>query len=75
MAGQALGRGEPLSTCNQKNDSSGGVRPGARPVEAQARVVMPVRDGSRTLKGGCRERFFFKHSDICGSVLEYSTGV
>jgi hypothetical protein len=44
-------------------------------VEAQARVAMSVRDGSRTLRGGCRERFFFKHSDMCGSVLEYSTAV
>lgn len=49
MAGQALERGEPVFTCNLKNDSSGAVRPGAKAVEAQAAVAMPVRDGSNII--------------------------
>lgn len=46
MAGQALERGEPVFTCNLKNDSSGAARPGAKAVEAQAAVAMPVREGT-----------------------------
>lgn len=49
MAGQALESGEPVFTCSLKNDSSGSVRPGARAVEAQAAVAMPVRDGSNVV--------------------------
>jgi L-methionine (R)-S-oxide reductase len=44
MAGLALERGQPISTCNLRNDSSGAVRPGAKAVDAQAAVAMPVRD-------------------------------
>jgi L-methionine (R)-S-oxide reductase len=44
MAGLALERGQPVNTCNLKNDSSGVVRPGAKAVDAQAAVAMPVRN-------------------------------
>ncbi len=44
MAGLALERNEPVSTCNLKTDQSGDVRPGARAVDAQAAVALPVRD-------------------------------
>lgn len=49
MAGQALESGEPVFTCNLKSDSSGTVPPGAKAVEAQAAVAMPVRDGSNVV--------------------------
>ena len=49
MAGQALERGEPVFTCNLKNDSSSAVRPGARAVEAEAAVAMPVRGRSNAV--------------------------
>lgn len=49
MAGQALECGEPVFTCNLKDDSSGAVRPGAKAVEAQAAVAMPVRDESNAI--------------------------
>jgi L-methionine (R)-S-oxide reductase len=49
MAGQALERGGPVFTCNLKDDSSGAVRPGAKAVDAQAAVAMPVRDGSNVI--------------------------
>jgi L-methionine (R)-S-oxide reductase len=49
MAGQALVRGEPVLTCNLKDDSSGAVRPGAKAVDAQAAVAMPVRDSSQRI--------------------------
>jgi len=45
MAGLALDRDQPISTCNIKTDSSGDVRPGARAVDARAGVALPVHDG------------------------------
>lgn len=44
MAGLALERGEPVSTCNLAEDRSGDVRPGAKAVAAQAAVALPVMD-------------------------------
>ena len=44
MAGMALDSGEPVQTCNLKEDTSGNVRPGAKAVNAKAAVAMPVRD-------------------------------
>jgi L-methionine (R)-S-oxide reductase len=46
MAGLALERGEPVQTCNLQEDRSGAVKPGAKAVNAQAAVAMPVRDGA-----------------------------
>jgi L-methionine (R)-S-oxide reductase len=44
MAGLAFAQNTPISTCNIKTDSSGQVRPGARAVNAQAGVALPVHD-------------------------------
>jgi hypothetical protein len=44
MAGQALVTAKPVSTCNLKDDPSAAVRPGARAVDAQAAVALPVSD-------------------------------
>ncbi len=44
MAGLALERNAPVSTCNLKTDTTGDVRPGARAVDAKAAVALPVRD-------------------------------
>jgi len=46
MAGLALVQGVPIQTCNLKDDSSGAVRPGAKAVDAQAAVALPVRSPS-----------------------------
>lgn len=46
MAGLALERGRPVSTCNLQTDTSGDVRPGARAVSAQAGVAIPVHDAA-----------------------------
>ncbi len=45
MAGLALERGVPIQTCNLKEDNSGAVKPGAKAVNAQAAVAIPVRAG------------------------------
>jgi hypothetical protein len=44
MAGLALQNGMPVHTCNLKEDTSGSVKPGAKAVDAQAAVAIPVRD-------------------------------
>jgi L-methionine (R)-S-oxide reductase len=44
MAGLAFERNEPVHTCNIKEDTSGNVKPGARAVNAQAAVALPVTD-------------------------------
>ena len=46
MAGLALERGEPIQTCNLKEDESGAVKPGAKAVNAKAAAAFPVRDAS-----------------------------
>ena len=43
MAGLALERGRPVSTCNLATDETGDVRPGAKAVDARAAVALPVR--------------------------------
>jgi branched-chain amino acid aminotransferase len=48
MAGLAWERNEAVTTCNLKTDESGAVKPGARAVDAQAAIAIPVasKDGS-----------------------------
>jgi L-methionine (R)-S-oxide reductase len=43
MAGLAWERNRPVATCDLKNDESGDVRPGAKAVDAQAALAIPVR--------------------------------
>jgi L-methionine (R)-S-oxide reductase len=50
MAGLALERGESIQTCNLQRDAgSGGVMPGAKAVNAQAAIAMPVRDAGGSI--------------------------
>lgn len=46
MAGLAWERSVPVQTCNLKTDESGDVRPGAKAVNAQAAVALPVMGAS-----------------------------
>jgi len=50
MAGLAWERDDIVSTCNLKTDQTGDVQPGARAVDAQAAVAIPVHDAA----GGVR---------------------
>ncbi|MFO7177076.1 MAG: GAF domain-containing protein [Pseudomonadota bacterium] len=50
MAGLAWERGRPVSSCNIQTDESGDVRPGARAVDAQAAVALPVHDTEGNLR-------------------------
>lgn len=51
MAGLAFERGAPVSTCNLKTDTTGDVRPGARAVDADAAVAIPVRNATGEVRG------------------------
>jgi L-methionine (R)-S-oxide reductase len=44
MAGLAWERGCAVQTCNLQTDKTGDVRPGAKAVQAQAAVALPVND-------------------------------
>jgi len=44
MAGLAWERQRAVAVCNIKTDSSGDVRPGAKAVDAQAALAIPVRN-------------------------------
>ena len=46
MAGLALQRKEPVQTCNLQEDRSGNVKPGAKAVDAQAAIALPVIDNA-----------------------------
>ncbi len=50
MAGLAWERDQAVATCNLKSDESGDVRPGAKAVNAQAAIAIPVRDDNGDLR-------------------------
>jgi hypothetical protein len=50
MAGLAWERDEVVATCNLKSDNSGDVRPGAKAVDAQAALAIPVHAASGGLR-------------------------
>lgn len=51
MAGLAWERDAPVHTCNLKDDKSGDVRPGAKAVDANAAVAIPIHDASGKIRG------------------------
>jgi L-methionine (R)-S-oxide reductase len=51
MAGLAWERDAPVHTCNLKSDETGDVRPGARAVDANAAVAVPVHGEGGAVRG------------------------
>jgi L-methionine (R)-S-oxide reductase len=51
MAGLAWERDRPVSTCNLQTDQTGDVKPGARAVDANAAVAIPIHGGGGALRG------------------------
>ncbi len=51
MAGLAFERNEPVSTCNLKADTTGDVRPGAKAVDANLAVAIPIHDATGQVRG------------------------
>jgi L-methionine (R)-S-oxide reductase len=50
MAGLAWERDKAVAVCNLKSDQSGDVRPGAKAVDAQAALAIPVREAGGELR-------------------------
>jgi L-methionine (R)-S-oxide reductase len=69
MAGLALERGIPISTCNLREDRTGAVKPGARAVDAKAAVALPVRDSAGTIVAVVGAAFSDER-DVEGAELE-----
>jgi hypothetical protein len=44
MAGMAQVKKEAVQTCNLQTDETGNIKPGAKAVDAQAAVALPVFD-------------------------------
>jgi L-methionine (R)-S-oxide reductase len=44
MAGMAQVKKSPVQTCNLRTDDTGNIKPGAKAVDAQAAVALPVLD-------------------------------
>jgi L-methionine (R)-S-oxide reductase len=51
MAGLAWERDDAVHTCNLKSDDSGDVRPGAKAVDANAAVAIPIHDANGQVRG------------------------
>ena len=51
MAGLAVERDEPVSTCNIQTDTTGNVRPGARETGVNGAIVVPVRGPQGEVRG------------------------
>ena len=50
MAGVAQVKKQPVQTCNLQTDASGTIKPGAKAVDAQAAVALPVLDPSGNVR-------------------------
>ena len=50
MAGLAQVEKTPVQTCNLQNDASGNIKPGAKAVNAQAAVALPVFDEAGAIR-------------------------
>jgi hypothetical protein len=50
MAGLAQVKKAPVQTCNLQTDETGNVMPGAKAVDAQAAVALPVLDGAGAVR-------------------------
>jgi L-methionine (R)-S-oxide reductase len=50
MAGLAQVKKEPVQTCNLQTDETGNIKPGAKAVDVQAAVALPVLDDTGALR-------------------------
>lgn len=71
MAGLALERGVAVQSCNIQTDGSGDVRPGARAVNAQAAVALPVRDENGDVVAIVGIAFASERAEFLGAELQW----
>ena len=69
MAGLAWVRARPVSTCDLQTDETGDVRPGARAVQAQGAVALPVFDAAGAVRAVVGYAFADR-GDPVGAQLE-----
>lgn len=50
MAGVAQVKKQPVQTCNLQTDETGNIKPGAKAVDAQAAIALPVFDDANTVR-------------------------
>jgi len=50
MAGVAQVKKQPVQTCNLQTDETGNIKPGAKAVDAQAAIALPVLDETGALR-------------------------
>lgn len=50
MAGMAQVQKSPVQTCNLQTDETGNIKPGAKAVDAQAAVALPVLDDAGAVR-------------------------
>lgn len=50
MAGVAQVKKEPVQTCNLQTDKTGNIKPGAKAVNAQAAIALPVLDSAGAVR-------------------------
>ncbi len=50
MAGMAQVKKSPVQTCNLQTDDTGNIKPGAKAVDAQAAVALPVFDDAGSVR-------------------------
>lgn len=50
MAGMAQVQKSPVQTCNLQTDETGNIKPGAKAVDAQAAIALPVLDGAGAVR-------------------------
>ena len=50
MAGVAQVKKQPVQTCNLQTDETGNIKPGAKAVDAQAAIALPVLDEAGTVR-------------------------
>lgn len=72
MAGLAWERGQVVATCNLKTDESGDVRPGAKAVDAQAALAIPVLASSGALRAVVGIAFLGERTFSEQDLLAYS---
>ena len=73
MAGLALQRNAAVQTCNLQEDRSGDIKPGAKAVNAQAAIAIPVPDA----EGGVRAVIgmaFQEEREFSSADIEQFTG-
>ena len=75
MAGLALQRKEPVQTCNLQEDRSGNVKPGAKAVNAQAAIAIPVQNAAGEVRGVVGIAFQEEREFTAGEIDEMTRAV